>query len=196
MTPKLPDFSNLLLIAATGSNVGKTTLATAILQNLNKDLNIIALKVSPHFHQIEGNRKILEQTENYMIVEEQDEISGKDTSKLIRAGAKKAYLVHGNEEFVIEAFLKLFSTFPSNQPVICESAGLAYHIKAGLLILLKREGYDKKNIFDQLKDKADIIITSDGQQFDRDISDIGFEDGRWIHRSISFNMTTFKKLSY
>jgi cobyrinic acid a,c-diamide synthase len=181
MADNSPDFSNLLLIAATGSNVGKTTLATAILQNLNKDLNIIALKVSPHFHQIDGNRKILEQTENYMIVEEQDEISGKDTSKLIRAGAKKAYLVHGKEEYVIEAFLKLFSTFPANQPVICESAGLAYHIKAGMLILLKREGYDKKNIFELLKNKADLIITSDGHQFDMDISGIGFADGKWIY---------------
>jgi len=184
MTDKLPDFSNLLIIAATGSNVGKTTLATAILQNLNNKLNIIALKVSPHFHPIEGNRKILEQTEDYMIVEEQDNISAKDTSKLIRAGAGKAYLVHGREEFVIGAFLKLFSTFPANQPVICESAGLAYHIKAGLLILLKRDGYDKNNIFDQLKNRADIIITSDGRQFDRDISDIGFEDGKWYHSSI------------
>jgi hypothetical protein len=180
MIDKLPLFSNLLLIAATGSNVGKTTLATAILQNLNNDLNIIALKVSPHFHHIEGNRKILEQTENYMIVEEKDDVSGKDTSKLIRAGARKAYLVHGNEEFVIDAFLKLFITFPANQPVICESAGLAYHIKAGLLILLKRDGYDKKNIFDQLKDKADLIITSDGQQFDIDVSCIRFKDGKWI----------------
>jgi hypothetical protein len=180
MTAKLPDFPNLLLIAATGSNVGKTTLATAIIQNMSPDLNIIALKVSPHFHQIEGNRNILEQNENYMIVEEKDVVSGKDTSKLIRAGAKKAYLVHGNEEHVIDAFLKLFSTFPANQPVICESAGLAYHIKAGLLILLKRDGYDKKNIFEQLKNKADLIITSDGQQFDTDMSGIGFEDGTWV----------------
>jgi len=180
MTSILPDFSNLLLIAATGSNVGKTTLATAILQNMPPELNMIALKVSPHFHHIEGNRKILEQTENYMIVEELDEVSVKDTSKLIRAGAKKAYLVHGNEEHVIDAFLKLFSTFPANQPVICESAGLAYHIKAGMLILLKRDGYDKKNIFEQLKDKADLIISSDGQQFDSDISGIGFVDGKWV----------------
>lgn len=182
MKDNLPQFSNLLLIAATGSNVGKTTLATAILQNLNNDLDIIALKVSPHFHQIEGNRKILEQTENYMIVQEQDEVSGKDTSKLIRAGAKEAYLVHGNEEYVIEAFLKLFNTFPENQPVICESAGLAYHIKAGLLILLKRDGYDSKNIFSQLQDKADLIITSDGKQFDKDITGIGFSDGRWFFK--------------
>jgi hypothetical protein len=182
MIDKVPVYSNLLLIAATGSNVGKTTFATAILQNLNKDHNIIALKVSPHFHHIEGKRNILEQTENFMIVEEKDDISGKDTSKLIRAGAKKAYLVHGNEEHVIEAFLKLFGTFPANQPVICESAGLAYHIKAGLLILLKRDGYDKKNIFEQLKDKADLIITSNGQEFDRDISDIGFEEGKWVCR--------------
>jgi hypothetical protein len=106
----------------------------------------------------------------------------KDTSKLIRAGAKKAYLVHGNEEHVITAFLKLFSTFPADVPVICESAGLAYHINAGLLILLKRDGYDKKNLFEQLKDKADLIITSDGQQFDTDISGIGFENGKWVCR--------------
>jgi hypothetical protein len=179
MTDRIPVYSNLLLIAATGSNVGKTTFATAILQHLNEEHDIIALKVSPHFHQIDGNRNILEQTENYMIVEEKDDKSGKDTSKLIRAGATKAYLVHGNEEHVIDAFLKLFSTFPANQPVICESAGLAYHIKAGMLILLKRDGYDKKNIFEQLKDKADLIITSNGQEFDRDISDIGFVDGKW-----------------
>ena len=183
MNDKLACLSNLLLIAATGSNVGKTTLATAILQNLGKTNNIIALKVSPHFHTIDGNRNILEQTENYMIVEEKDDVSGKDTSKLIRAGAGKAYLIHGKEEFVIDAFLKLFNSFPINQAVICESAGLAYHIKAGLLILLKRDGYDKNNIIDQLKDKADIIISSDGQQFDRNITDIGFEDGRWYIKS-------------
>ena len=174
-----PAFHNLLLIAATGSNVGKTTLATSILQNLTKEHKVIALKVSPHFHQIEGNRNILEHTEHYMIVEEKDEVSGKDTSKLIRAGAAKAYLVHGNEEHVIDAFLKLYLSFPADQPVLCESAGLAYHISAGLLILLKRDGFGKQTIFDQLKEKADLIITSDGEKFDSDISAIQFSDGKW-----------------
>ena len=71
---------NSLIIAGTGQNVGKTTLVCNIISE-NKAYNIIALKISPHFHKLAINDKIISQTPNYTIVEETKTDTNKDSSK-------------------------------------------------------------------------------------------------------------------
>jgi hypothetical protein len=169
----------MLLIAANGSGAGKTTLACKVLEQLKGPYEPIAVKISPHSHPIDGRRLILEKTEHFMIVEELDRNSNKDTSKLLRAGASVAYLIHGNEDKVVPTFLHFVNKLASRQPLICESAGIAFHLQSGLLIALEGKGIASKPSFQEIKELADITIHSDGKHFDFDPANIWFDGSKW-----------------
>ena len=46
-----PKFENILLIAGSGQNVGKTTFACQLIQNVQNQ-KPIAVKITPHFHKL------------------------------------------------------------------------------------------------------------------------------------------------
>ena len=43
----LVDVPNMVLIGATGRNVGKTTLACALIERLRKEFTVVGVKVTP-----------------------------------------------------------------------------------------------------------------------------------------------------
>ena len=60
---------NLLLIAGTGTKSGKTSLACKIIEQF-KNLNITAIKISPHFHETTDGLISISEGEGYAIYEE------------------------------------------------------------------------------------------------------------------------------
>ena len=87
---KLPQ---LLLIAGNGRDSGKTTLACLIIQKFSTDHQIIALKISPHKHRIAAGGKVICDTENLYIAEETNPGTGKDSSRMLQAGAGRSFFI-------------------------------------------------------------------------------------------------------
>ena len=54
----MKDFPNMLIVRGTGRNVGKTLSACNIIKQLAEKHNPVGVKISPHFHSLDGIQEI------------------------------------------------------------------------------------------------------------------------------------------
>lgn len=170
----------MLLIAGTGRNTGKTTFACNILRKFSRDHSIISLKISPHFHKNVPGGNIIVNRDNIYIAEETDETSGKDSSLMLQAGARQSYFIMAEDvhlDFVVQS-MKYFVPFGSL--LLCESGGLRSHVVPGLFFMMdgKEAGIAKPST-EKLKLLADRVITLDDENIDFDLNSIEIADNRW-----------------
>ena len=60
---------NMLLIAGTGTKSGKTTFACRVIEQL-KDTGIIAIKITPHFHETTPGLHLIREEEGWSVYRE------------------------------------------------------------------------------------------------------------------------------
>jgi hypothetical protein len=126
---------NILLVAGTGRNIGKTVTACRIIARFAKEHEPVGVKISPHFHELEGSTEYVYQSGNFVIVREKN-ISQKDSSRMLQAGAKTVFYMQckpGHLSVAMDCLLPLLS---SESPVIVESGGLYDILEPGLLIFI------------------------------------------------------------
>jgi len=172
--------NNLLMIAGTGRNVGKTMLACRLIAQFSHQ-NVIAIKVSPHFHQQADGQKILFQNPDFVIIEETATGTTKDSSRMLQAGAGKVFYIQTRNRIIEEPFRKILAMLPENQPVICESGAMLEFAQPGLFLLVYRKGQtESKPGLERLDYVPDRKIAFDGEGFDLDFDKIGFENHAWV----------------
>ena len=173
-------FPNLLMIAGTGRKVGKTTLACKVIRHISKKHNVVGIKISPHMHNQVNGQKIIAQGPDYLIIEETNPGSDKDSSRMLRAGATQVFSLQTKDRHFQAPFQTLMGLIPKGQPIVCESGALLNYAKPGLFILVKRQGQTafKKGI-DQLPYQPDRWVTFDGEGFDLEATGIQFDPGGW-----------------
>jgi hypothetical protein len=137
----LPKYNNILLVSGTGRNVGKTFMSCSII-NKFKGKNIVAIKISPHFHEINPESEILISNEKFQIIEEKTS-GNKDSMKMLKAGASKVFYIQVLDEKLLEAFHFVIDKIGDNTPVIIESGALQRFIQPGLIVCLKGENPKK-----------------------------------------------------
>ena len=93
-----PYHSNILAISGTGRNVGKTTLTCGIIKKLGLDQKSTAVKISPHFHEVDYDNPISEEYEAYSIYKEDRIDRGKDSSKMLAAGADSVFYIQAKDD--------------------------------------------------------------------------------------------------
>lgn len=180
----LPKMNQLILIAGTGRNVGKTALACELIKQTSMSEDVIGLKISPHIHTKNESAKLLISDENYSVFQEQDKLSDKDSSRMLRAGAKQVFYIQSEEEYIGEAFQKLKSEIRNDLPIVCESGGLRnFVIPSAFLICNKKGNTVFKEKHYAIIPKADKILQFDESEFDYDVSGIKFENGHWVLKS-------------
>lgn len=163
--------ANYLLVAGNGRNVGKTYLTCAIIKHLAKTLDVVAIKVSSHFHPVENN-PVIAKNEQYIIVEEL-QTSTKDSSLMKQAGAKKVYFIMAAQEYLAQAFYELEKLLPE-KAIVCESGGLHEIINPGLFLFVNSKGKELSKPH-HLK-YSPIQIENDGINFSFDITRIEFKN--------------------
>lgn len=178
--PELPEIPNLLMIAGTGRKVGKTTFACLMIHSAAKQGDVVGIKISPHMHHQADGQKVVAQSEKYLIIEETNPETSKDSSRMLRAGASRVYYLQTSDRFIREPFQIILDLIPKKQAVVCESGALLNFAKPGKFVLIKREGQTafKKGVSD-LKYKADRWVTFDGEGFDCGVDQIYYRDSRW-----------------
>ncbi len=179
----LPQWNQLILIAGTGRDVGKTTLACKLIEQTSKNQDVIGLKISPHIHSQNENEKLLFATGNYSIFHESDKQTDKDSSRMLRAGAKQVFYIQSEDEYIGDAFQKLTKEIQNDLPIICESGGLRNFVIPSAFLICNKKGntvFKEKQL--PLIPKASCILQFNNQGFDFDVSGIKFENGEWKYK--------------
>jgi hypothetical protein len=143
--------SNLLLVAGSGRNSGKTTFVCRIIKQFS-DLGITSIKISPHFHEPSPGLVHVSGKPGLEIYEETARNSTKDSSRMLESGATKVYYIQTQEESLYEAFSEVYLNIKSDSPVICESPSLINYLTPGMFVIMRSTyGINRKNIDDLIR---------------------------------------------
>lgn len=171
-------FPNILLISGSGSNVGKTTLSCKLIDRF-KNKGIVAVKITPHWHQQDGDVEILHQEENLLILDERRRDSRKDSSRMLRSGAQKVFFVQNTvDEGLLRAFPIILSAADQSAPMIVESAALGKYLQPACHFHIIRPLAEKHKL-QNTNIPIDHIIRFDGEKFDFDLERISWGGEGW-----------------
>jgi hypothetical protein len=176
------DVPNLILIGSTGRNAGKTTLACALIRRLNEESRTVAgLKITSVQAQGAlcprggGGCGACALDRPFVLCQETDGGSSKDTVLLLQAGAKKVYWLRSLRSSLETAFTTFLEKDkpplpslpllpqsplpppPSNEIIICESNSLRHVVKPAIFIMLEDRG-EKKESARSVAHYADMTI--------------------------------------
>ena len=177
----------MLMIGSAGANVGKTELACALLEKFGKNHNIVGIKVTtikdkdgrcPRGGEGCGVCSSLEG--NFCITEETNRSSGKDTARLLAAGANQVFWMRVLKEHLVEGINAMLDLIGAEAVSICESNSLRQVVEPGLFLMAKNVESDTwKSSARQVRKYADRIVVSDGSSFNLALDRIKLVYGKW-----------------
>lgn len=171
---------NILLIAGTGRNVGKTLFACKLIESMDCKNSVVSIKISPHFHELGQTIEIVKQSEHFQIAKERNKSGRKDSNRLLKAGSKEVYYIQAKDDSLPEIIFFLDSIIPPNTPMIIESGGLREIIHPGLFLMIHHNNNYLKARAIKYKPLADKWIEFDGNNFNLTPEKIIFINEEWI----------------
>ncbi|MCE4564311.1 hypothetical protein INQ51_08300 [Maribellus sp. CM-23] len=162
---------HLLLIAGNGRNVGKTFLACSIIKQLSQKTPVCGVKITPHFHAFE-EKNVLFKNENLIILEEK-QLTQKDSSLMLQAGADRVLFVMTKKASLGESMEQLLAFLP-NSAIVCESGGLHEYVEPGLFLFVNLN--DREIQKKHLLGYKPVYVHNSGKNFDLDIKTIEFSN--------------------
>ena len=166
-------YKNLIIVSGTGKNVGKTTFVCKLIETFKKQ-NIVALKISPFWHNINNNEDILISNERFLILKESNTEGLKDSSKMLLSGATQTFYIQATDINILESFDYLTSNYIKNQPVICESSALLKYIKPSFHFIITRD------IKSSVKNNSEIWVKNVNNLFDFDVNKLILLNNEWM----------------
>ena len=171
---------NWLIVYGTNRNSGKTTLITKIIRHFHDKVPVAGLKISPHFHPLEDDEIIVEKCEEYVITRESRTGTGKDSSRMLAAGAREVYYVQVWDNNLAGVLPRIIELTGPASAVICESGWARNLVVPGVFLILHRKGgTDIKESTKVFKPLADRWIEFDGSGFDFNIEQLDYCGGKW-----------------
>ena len=177
----------MLMVGSAGRNIGKTELACSLIRKFVKDKDITGVKVTtiklkdgqcPRGGQGCGVCSSLEG--DWAITQETDSSSGKDTARLLAAGASRVFWLRVMDTHLKEGLVELMRVIGSDAVSVCESNSLREVVEPGVFVIVRgKESKSWKNSAQQVRRYADRVVTSDGSEFDFDIDQIKLVNGKW-----------------
>ncbi len=173
----------MLMIGGATRNVGKTHLSINIIKKFSDKYNIVGLKVKTirdndsFFH---GKDKNPLKDDKYRIIEEKDTLSDEDSSKMLKAGAKKVFRIKVKNQYICEAYEKFKNIISDYDMIICESNSLRSEIEPGVFLMIKSMFINTmKPSALEMQKYADKIIFTDGKKHNFDIDSLLFSNKKW-----------------
>lgn len=176
---------NMLMIGAAERNVGKTELACEVIAGHRSAADIVGIKVSTvseaHGEPTSIGRGRHAVDGPYEIIEEASPPPGKDTARLLAAGAKRVYRIKARHEHLREGFKELLRATGGGKLIVCESNSLRLHVFPGIFLLVKRQfsGTCKPSAAEVIK-FADRLVLFDGHKQDIHPDEFKIIEGKWI----------------
>lgn len=151
---------NLLIVGGTGRNVGKTELVCSFIRKFGRIYKIIALKVSTISPDLEENHGSHQGEDKNFIIEELVPKMGKDTQRMLEAGADRVFYMRTNENSAAELFNEFLKKVGSESLIICESNFLRDYVNPGLYAVVTDNGNEMKPSAKKRIQQADLVIVS------------------------------------
>lgn len=168
------NWGNILLVAGSGRNIGKTNFICQLLESV-KEQQPIAIKISLHFHNQTEGLKVITENENYQIFEETNKEMKKDSSMFLQNGADRSFYIQAKDEYLKEVFIAMYPFLNVDKPIIIESASLHKYIDGGFfLFIYGKNEIEKPSTKINLR-IANLVTESDGKSFSIKPSQIKFE---------------------
>ena len=171
----------MLLIGSTSKKSGKTTFVCRIIQKFSKK-NIITIKVTTvkkndkNFH----HDSSVAETKDFIITEETQNNTNKDTSRMLAAGASRVFWLRAERKCLKNGFTALLEKIGGDAICVCESNSLRQIVKPGLFIMVKdRNCRQLKPSAKQVLNFADRIITNYDNGFDVCLKDLRLAGDKW-----------------
>ena len=165
--------NNILLVSGSGQNVGKTSFIRRVIA-ANSSHKLVAIKITPHFHEPTEGLIPIRITDNFRIFQETDVTSTKDSSLFLQAGAALVIYIQNSDNYLEEAFKIAVDNISPEQPIVVESALLRNVLVPELYLFIQKEFEEVKPSSLDMQKLADIIVYSDSGQFSVDPSSITF----------------------
>ena len=173
-------YKNILLIAGTGQNVGKTLFASQVIAQHAMNFPIISIKIAPHFHTLNPDALIVEKGTDYTIIQELNANGNKDSQRFLNAGSQEVYYIQCMDNKLSIVFEKLIKRLPPDSPIICESGGLRQVLKPGIFLMINNKNNNKiKTQAIRNKALADKWIEFDSHKFDFSPTNLQFSKSGW-----------------
>jgi molybdopterin-guanine dinucleotide biosynthesis protein A len=179
------------MIGSAGSNAGKTELGCAVIRRFSRDTEVVGVKVTtiraedgqcPRGGAGCGVCSSLEG--DFVITEEMEGSSGKDTARLLKAGARRVFWLRVMKSHLGEGVACLLDVVGPDAVLVCESNSLRRVVEPGLFLLVKNsEQRVWKRSAGEVREYADRIVSCDGSGFDIDIEGIKLVEGKWGMRA-------------
>ncbi len=203
----------MLMIGSAGANVGKTELACALIKKFSNGLghpcresrDIVGIKVTtikakdgqcPRGGRGCGVCSSLEG--DFCITEGTNKASGKDTGRLLAAGASKVLWLRVLKAHLDEGIKALQNIIGPDAVSICESNSLREVVEPGLFLMVKGNN-DKswKSSADEVKKYADKIVVSDDDGFDpvRESKDREKTKNKKLYNGVDFDLNRIKLIN-
>ena len=168
-------YKNLILVSGTGQNVGKTTFVCKLIES-NRNQNIIALKISPFWHNINNDKDIIIKNELFLILKESNTDGLKDSSKMLLSGASQTFYIQAVDVHILEAFNFLNLHYIKGQPVICESSALLKYVKPAFHFIITRNDKQKP------KNENEIWVQNIDNVFDFEMDRVQLQKNEWVEK--------------
>ncbi|NVO03139.1 MAG: hypothetical protein HXX09_10620 [Bacteroidetes bacterium] len=174
----MTQYKNIIIVSGTGRNVGKTTFVCDLISKF-KEQEVIGLKICPYLHNIESVENLLLSNDNFQILRETNLDGNKDTSRMLKNGAKEVFYIQAIDEGILAAFNFLMENFLGNRPVICESAALGKNIQPGIIFCVTNPETNNKTNKNNNID-FDCIVWNNMDGFDFDFNRVSFVRKEWV----------------
>lgn len=137
----------LVLIGAASRNSGKTLLACDVIKAYAKAYPVYALKIIGIERAGEdchrggaGCGMCTNLSGDFELREDKGENAGKDTARMLEAGAARAFLLRSLKSHMGEAFMDFVRQVPKNALIVCESNSLRLHVRPGVFLFAGSSG--------------------------------------------------------
>ncbi len=176
-----------LVIGATGRNSGKSDLACAVIGRLHRAHRIVGVKVTT----IAGDERACPRggegcgactglEGEFEIREESGSEPGKDTTRMLEAGARRAFWVRCRSGGVRAALAALSPRLGRGTLVVAESNSLVGEARPDVFLMVSPAGaIAVKPTARAVLPFAQRVVVSDGRAFDLDLRHLAVVDGEW-----------------
>jgi hypothetical protein len=115
-----------------------------------------------------------------VIVKETDPSTGKDSSRMLDAGARLVLYIQVWDNNLDRVLPLVMDYIDPGTAVVCESGWARNLVDPGVFMILNRKNETeiKENV-SKLKPFADRWVEYDGINFDLDLNCLSFDNGRW-----------------
>jgi molybdenum cofactor guanylyltransferase len=181
---------DMLVIGAGARHVGKTEFASAVVRRQAARGAVCAVKITTVQDQATGCPHggsgcgvCAGFAGPYCITEETGGPPGKDTVRLLAAGAARVFWLRVRQAHLADGVTALLRLLPAGVPIVCESNSVRQVLEPGVfLVISAAPGATVKPSCAAVMPQADRLIHYDGSGWDVLPEAVTFTAGRWVLR--------------